>query len=191
MAIRIVKMDADGGIVRDCTTGEDGIVLVAGPGVAGGYFDPSQDPGAFLDDGSFVTGDLGSMEADGYIRISGRQKDLIIRGSHNIEPRLIADALLQSPWVAQAAAVGKPDRHAGELPIAYVELHPGARVTAEELLRDASERIPERPAVPKEVVFLDKLPLTAVGKPMKHLLQLDAARRVFTEALQPAAGRST
>ena len=163
-------------------------MLVGGPGVAGGYLDATQDRGAFLPDGFFVTGDLGSLSADGYIRINGRLKDLIIRGGHNIEPRLIEDALLQSPWVAQAAAVGRPDAHAGEVPIAYVELHPGAQVTAAELLRDAAARIPERPAVPKEIVVLDKLPLTAVGKPMKHLLQLMAAKQVFREALRDLPG---
>lgn len=188
MAIRIVKMGQNGEVLRDCATNEDGMVLVGGPGVAGGYLDPEQDRGAFLSDGFFVTGDLGSMDADGYLRISGRQKDLIIRGGHNIEPRMIEDALLQSPWVAQAAAVGKPDQHAGELPIAYVELHPGASVSADELLRYAAERIPERPAVPKEIIFVDKLPLTAVGKPIKHLLQLDAAKRVFEAALRDLAG---
>ncbi|HEY4065298.1 MAG TPA: AMP-binding protein [Burkholderiaceae bacterium] len=188
MQVRIVKADAEGKILRDCAIGEDGVVLVGGPGVAGGYLDPLQDRGAFLADGCFFTGDLGSIDADGYLRISGRLKDLIIRGGHNIEPRLIEDALLQSPWVAQAAAVGRPDAHAGEVPIAYVELHPGAQVSAQELLAYAAERIPERPAVPKEIVFLDKLPLTAVGKPIKHLLQLDAARRVFREALAPVPG---
>ncbi len=188
MQVRIVEMAADGSVLRDCAPGEDGMVLVGGPGVAGGYLDPAQNQGAFLPDGFFVTGDLGCLDADGTIRISGRLKDLIIRSGHNIEPRLIEDALLQSPWVAQAAAVGKPDAHAGELPIAYVELHPGAQVTADELLRYAAERIPERPAVPKEIVFLDKLPLTAVGKPVKHLLQLDAARRVFHKALSGVPG---
>jgi fatty-acyl-CoA synthase len=188
MQVRIVKMGEDGGVLRECATGEDGMVLVGGPGVAGGYLDAQQERGTFLPDGFLVTGDLGSIDADGYIRISGRQKDLIIRSGHNIEPRLIEDALLQSPWVAQAAAVGKPDAHAGELPIAYVELHPGAQTSAEALLRYAAERIPERPAVPKEIVILDKLPLTAVGKPIKHLLQVDAARRVFTEALRPVPG---
>jgi fatty-acyl-CoA synthase len=86
--------------------------------------------------------------------------------------------------VALAAAVGKPDAHAGELPIAYVELHPGMKVSVEELLRYAAERISERPAVPKEIFILDKLPLTSVGKPMKHVLQKDAAQRVFAEALK-------
>ena len=183
--LRIVKMGAGGKVLRDCAVDENGMVLVGGPGVAGGYLDPAQDKGAFLPDGFFVTGDLGSLDADGYLRISGRQKDLIIRSGHNIEPGLIEDALLQSPWVALAAAVGKPDAHAGELPIAYVQLHPGAQVTADELMRYAAEHIPERPAVPKEIVVLDKLPLTSVGKPMKHVLQMDAAKRVFDEALRP------
>jgi fatty-acyl-CoA synthase len=180
-------LDKDGEIVADCAPGEVGMVLVRSPGVAAGYLDPAQDRGVFRSDGFLVTGDLGCLDDDGYLRISGRQKDLIIRGGHNIEPGLIEDALLQSPWVAQAAAVGKPDAHAGELPIAYVELHPGVQVTAEELLRYAAERIPERPAVPKEIIVLDKLPLTAVGKPIKHILQVDAARRVFDQVLQPVS----
>jgi fatty-acyl-CoA synthase len=182
--LRIVKMNADGTVERDCMVDENGMVLVGGPGVAGGYLDPTQDKGAFLPDGFFVTGDLGSVDADGYLKISGRQKDLIIRSGHNIEPGLIEEALLHSPWVALAAAVGKPDAHAGELPIAYVELHPGMKVSTEELLRYAAERISERPAVPKEIFILDKLPLTSVGKPMKHVLQKDAAQRVFDEALK-------
>jgi fatty-acyl-CoA synthase len=182
--LRIVKMGEGGAVVRDCEVDEIGMVLVGGPGIAGGYLDASQDQGAFLPNGFFVSGDLGCLDAQGYLRISGRQKDLIIRGGHNIEPGLIEEALLQSPYVALAAAVGKPDAHAGELPIAYVELHPGMQVSTDELLSFASERIPERPAVPKEIFILDKLPLTSVGKPMKHVLQIDAAKRVFEGALQ-------
>jgi fatty-acyl-CoA synthase len=183
--LRIAQMGKDGEILRDCGTGEIGMVLVRSPGVAAGYLDPAQDRGVFRPDGFLVTGDLGSIDADGYLRISGRQKDLIIRGGHNIEPGIIENALVQSPSVALAAAVGKPDAYAGELPIAYVELHPGAHISEEELLRFAAERIPERPAVPKEIIFVDKLPLTAVGKPIKHLLQVDAAKRVFSEVLRP------
>lgn len=189
MKLRIVKLGPDGTVERDCKPDEDGMVLVGGPGVAGGYLDPKQNRGAFLPDGFFVTGDIGSMDADGYLRISGRQKDMIIRSGHNIEPGLIEDALLQSPHVAQVAAIGKPDSYAGELPIAYVELHPGAVITAEELLHFATDRIPERPAVPKEIIFVDKLPLTAVGKPVKHLLQLDAAKRVFNDATCGLSGK--
>lgn len=189
--VRICQMDDHGRIVRDCATDEIGMVVLGGPGIAGGYLDPSQNEGVFLPDGWLVTGDLGSLDADGYIRISGRQKDLIIRGGHNIEPRVIEEALLQSPAVALAAAVGKPDAHAGELPVAYVQLHPGAQASEAELLQIAAAHIPERPAVPKEVIIVDQIPLTAVGKPQKHLLQVDAARRTFEAAFQGVPGEWT
>jgi fatty-acyl-CoA synthase len=185
--VRIAKMGRDGEIERDCEPGEVGMVLVRSPGVAAGYLDPEQNRGVFRDDGYLVTGDLGALDEDGYLRISGREKDLIIRSGHNIEPGIIENALLQSPWVAQAAAVGKPDAYAGELPVAYVELHPGADVTMEQLLAYAAEHIPERPAVPKELIRVDKLPLTAVGKPLKHVLRAEIAKRVYSEVLQPLA----
>ncbi len=186
--VRICQMDDEGRIVRDCATDEIGMVVLGGPGIAGGYLDPSQNEGVFLPDGWLVTGDLGSLDRDGYIRISGRKKDLIIRGGHNIEPRVIEEALLQSPAVALAAAVGKPDSHAGELPVAYVQLHPGAQASEAELLQVAAAHIPERPAVPKEIIVLDQIPLTAVGKPQKHLLQMDAARRTFETAFASVPG---
>ena len=191
MLVRVVKMDKTGRILRDCQPGENGMILVGGPGVAGGYLDPEQSVGSFLDNGYFVTGDLGSMDAEGQIRISGREKDLIIRSGHNIEPSLIENVLVQYPGVMLAAAVGKPDAYAGELPIAFIEMHPGAQVDIDALLRFASERIAERPAVPKEIFIMNKLPLTSVGKPMKHLLQLEAARLVFHEALRAVPGQWT
>ena len=186
--VRICQMDEQGRIVRDCGTDEIGMVVLGGPGIAGGYLDPRQNEGVFLPDGWLVTGDLGSLDRDGYIRISGRKKDLIIRGGHNIEPRVIEEALLHCPAVALAAAVGKPDSHAGELPVAYVQLHPGAHATEAELLQVAAAHIPERPAVPKEIIVLDQIPLTAVGKPQKHLLQVDAARRTFESAFAAVKG---
>lgn len=189
--VRIVSMDDQGNLLRDCAVNEVGMVVLRGPGIAGGYLNVEHNAGVFLADGSLVTGDLGSLDEDGYIRISGRKKDLIIRGGHNIEPRLIEDALMQSPAVALAAAVGKPDAHAGELPVAYVQLHPGAHITEQALLEFAAAHIPERPAVPKDIIFLDRIPLTAVGKPQKHLLQIDAAERVFQAVLQPVAGQWT
>ncbi len=186
--VRIVSINDHGVIERDCGVNEIGMVVLRGPGIAGGYLDVDHNQGVFLPDGSLVTGDLGSLDEEGYIRISGRKKDLIIRGGHNIEPRLIEDALLQCPAVALAAAVGKPDAHAGELPVAYVQLHPGASITEQALLEFAAAHIPERPAVPKDIFVLDRLPLTAVGKPQKHLLQIDAAERVFRQVLQPVPG---
>lgn len=188
MKIRICQMDELGQIERDCQAHEVGMVVLGGPGVAGGYLDPRQNEGVFLPDGWLVTGDIGSLDDQGFIRISGRKKDLIIRGGHNIEPRVIEEALLHSPAVALAAAVGKPDTHAGELPVAYVQLHPGAKASPQELIELAAAHIPERPAVPKEVIIVDQLPLTAVGKPQKHLLQVDAARRALEHALREVHG---
>ena len=136
-----------------------------------GYLNPAQNEGVFLPDGWLVTGDLGSLDEEGYIRISGRQKDLIIRSGHNIEPRVIEEALLHSPAVALAAAVGKPDAHAGELPVAYVQLTKGAKASAEELVSFAAQHVPERPAAPKEVFVLEAMPLTDVEKPDKVRLR--------------------
>lgn len=186
--VRICEMSERGQIVRDCDVNEVGMVVLGGPGVAGGYLDPAQNEGVFLPEGWLVTGDLGSLDEEGYIRISGRKKDLIIRSGHNIEPRVIEEALLHSPAVALAAAVGKPDAHAGELPVAYVQLHPGAQATVQELLEIATRHIPERPAVPKEIIIVDQIPLTAVGKPQKHLLQVDVARRTFEQAFRSVSG---
>lgn len=188
----IAKMSKDGeSIVRECQTNEVGMVVVRGPGVSGGYLDPQHNKGVFLNDGLLVTGDLGCLDEDGFIRISGRQKDIIIRGGHNIEPQVIEDALMLSPGVALAAAVGKPDAHAGELPIAYVQLHPSVTLTENELLEFASTHIHERVAIPKEIIFLDQIPLTSVGKPQKHLLQIDSAKRAFTQALNSVKGHWT
>lgn len=181
--IRIVKMHTDGSIVRDCAPGEVGSILVAGPGVAGGYLNEEHNQGAFLDNGFFVTGDMGSLSQDGYLRVSGREKDLIIRGGHNIEPVEIEQALMATGLVAIAAAVGKPDAHAGELPIAFVELYPNCVSTENELLASISQYISERPAMPKEIIILDSLPLTSIGKPNKQLLRLKAVERVFSDLL--------
>ncbi|MEN0108577.1 MAG: acyl-CoA synthetase, partial [Pseudomonas sp.] len=111
-------------------------------------------------------------------------KDLIIRGGHNIDPQMIEEALHKHPAVAMAAAVGKPCAKAGELPVAYVQLVPGAAVTADELLQHAAQHVPERAAVPKDVWIIEAIPLTAVGKTFKPTLRYDAIRRVFEADLR-------
>src|SRR6185503_10155191 len=119
---------------------------------------------------------------------AGRAKDLIIRGGHNIDPAVVEDALLAHPQVTAAGAVGRPDAHSGEVPVAYVSLAPGSSVTGEELRDWARERVPERAAAPKTVTVLDALPVTSVGKPYKLALRADAAERELTEALAGTAG---
>ena len=187
--VKTVKLDRAGEIERECTAGEAGIVVVRGPSVTPGYVDPKHDQGAFTKDGFFKSGDVGRFDADGYLWITGRVKDLIIRSGHNIEPSIIEDVLLKHPEVMLAAAVGKPDAYAGELPIAYVQLVKGGTVTGEALCAFAFQHIPERAAAPKEVIVLDEMPLTDVEKPSKATLRFDAAERAFKAALGEALGR--
>jgi fatty-acyl-CoA synthase len=99
--------------------------------------------------------------------------------------------LLQSPEVLLAAAVGKPDAHAGELPVAYVQLVAGYRITEAALLACVAARIPERAAVPKEIFIVDSIPLTDAGKPAKVMLRHDAAERTFRNALSQIPALST
>jgi len=186
--IRIVKLDASGSIERDCAVDEIGSVIMKGPGITPGYVDPKNDAGMFLEGAWINNGDLGRLDADGYLWLTGRAKDLIIRGGHNIDPTLIEETLRRHPAVLIAAAVSKPDAYAGELPIAYVELVKGAQTGAAELEAFAREHITERAAAPKEIVLLERMPLTDIGKPDKVGLRYDAARRAFTEALSAALG---
>ncbi|MDB6453383.1 acyl-CoA synthetase [Falsirhodobacter sp. 20TX0035] len=135
-------------------------------------------------DGWLRTGDLGRIDADGYIFITGRAKDLIIRGGHNIDPAEIEEALMAHPAVAMVGAIGQPDAHAGEVPCAYVELVAGATATPDELREFARARISERAAVPRHVEILPEMPKTAVGKVFKPDLRRRAITRVFDAAME-------
>jgi fatty-acyl-CoA synthase len=181
--IKTVVVNRDGAYVRDGAPGEPGVIAVKGPGVVSGYVDESLNRGLFFPGGWLNTGDLGRIDEDGYLWITGRVKDLIIRGGNNIDASMIDDTLLQHPAVELAAAVGKPDAYAGELPVAYVQLKPGATASADEIREFARANIPERGAAPVEVHVLPKIPLTDVGKIYKPPLRQDAARREFEAAL--------
>jgi fatty-acyl-CoA synthase len=167
------------------------MIQVSGPGVALGYLNADHTQASRTPDGWLITGDLGRLDIDGTLYITGRSKDIIIRGGHNIDPSLIEDALLDSPEVLLAAAVGKPDAHAGELPVAYVQLIAGSRITEADLLARVAARIPERAAIPKEIFVVDKIPLTDAGKPAKVVLRHDAAERTFRTALTAIPRLST
>ncbi len=183
--VRIADVAGDGTIRGDCPLGTIGHVLMRGPQVTPGYLDPRHDRGAMLADGWLDSGDLGRLDADGYVWLTGRSKDLIIRGGHNIDPITIEEALVRHPAVETAAAVGLPDTYAGELPMAFVQLKPNATATAEELREFCRKEIAERAAVPVQVVAIPTMPLTGVGKIFKPALRLDAAQRAFDAALAP------
>lgn len=187
--VRIVKLDADGRFERDCATDEIGVVAMAGPGVFSGYLNDAHNKGAFVEPGWVNSGDLGRLDADGYLWITGRAKDLVIRGGHNIDPAPIEDIMFQHPAVGLAAVVGQPDAYAGELPVGYVQLKPGASVQPGELEAFVRERTPERAAVPVQVIPIDPMPLTGVGKVFKPQLRWDAAGRVFSGVLTPLRDR--
>ena len=185
--VRIVRIDADGHYQGDCAVGEIGVVAMAGPGVFSGYLNDIHNKGAFVEPGWVNSGDLGRLDADGYLWITGRAKDLVIRGGHNIDPTPIEDVFYQHAAVSLAAVIGQPDAYAGELPVAYIQLKPGAAVAAGELESWVRERTPERAAIPVRIVVIDQMPQTGVGKVFKPRLRWDATERVFTETLAPLA----
>jgi fatty-acyl-CoA synthase len=181
--LRIVALGPDGTATdRDVPQGEHGVVLFKSPNVFSGFLDPKDDAQAFTADGWLVTGDIGWLDDQGRLHLSGRSKDLIIRGGHNIDPKVIEDALAAHPAVQYCAAVGAPDAYAGELPVAFVTLRPGASATEPELLAFAAGRVDEAPARPKSVTILDTMPMTNVGKIYKPDLRQLAARAVAAQA---------
>jgi fatty-acyl-CoA synthase len=185
--IKIVRLDSDGRYSGDCAVNEIGVVAMAGPGVFTGYLNDIHNEGAFVLPGWVNSGDLGRLDPEGYLWLTGRAKDLIIRGGHNIDPMPIEELLYQHAEVGLAALVGQPDAYAGELPVAYVQLKPGATVSAGELLDYLRSKTPERAAVPVAVHIIEAIPLTGVGKVFKPQLRWEATQRVFTEAVQALA----
>lgn len=184
--VRIVK-SVDGELV-ECAVDEIGEICVSNPGVYAGntYTEADKNKDLYYQGTHLRTGDLGRIDGDDYLWITGRAKDLIIRGGHNIDPAIIEEALLGHDAVAFAGAIGQPDAHAGEIPCAYVELVAGATVTVDELLAFCDSHITERAAKPKYIEILDELPKTAVGKVFKPDLRKRAIQRIYNAALQDA-----
>lgn len=186
--LKTVRIDDDGNW-HELPPGEIGTLAVGGPTVFPGYVTCRDSHGFVLNgngklvDGWLDTGDLARIDDDGFVHLCGRAKDLIIRGGHNIDPAIIEDVLLAHPDVTGVAAVGRPDAHAGEVPVAYVTVRPEAMVTPESLRQWAVERVAEAAAAPKSVTVIDAIPITAVGKPFKVPLRADAARGAVTDAL--------
>ncbi len=173
---------------RECAVDEVGEICVASPGVFEGstYTEVDKNRDLFANGRFLRTGDLGRLDSDGYLFITGRAKDLIIRGGHNIDPALIEEALMGHKSVAVVGAIGEPDAHAGELPAVYVELVSGATTTVDELMAYATEHILERAALPKYIEIMPELPKTAVGKVFKPDLRRMAITRVYDAALAAA-----
>jgi fatty-acyl-CoA synthase len=187
--VKTIQVNAEGEWV-DWPTGQVGVLAIGGPTVFPGYVVDRGPDGPVLDglgklrEGWLDTGDLARVDDDGFIHLAGRAKDLIIRGGHNIDPAVIENALLSHPAVSAAQAVGRPDVHAGEVPVAFVTLAPGATTAAEELKAWAGDHVPEQAAAPRSVTVLDALPVTLVGKPFKPALRAEATREAVAAALK-------
>jgi fatty-acyl-CoA synthase len=183
--MKVVVLDHEGKYMRTAKTGEIGVIAIKGPNIFKGYVEEAHNRGIWIDDqGWFNTGDLGRMDEDGYFWLTGRKKELIIRGGHNIDPASIEEPLYRMPDVKVVAAVGRPDAHAGEVPVAYVQLSAGSAVTPEEILEYARQNVGEKAAIPKEIYVVDAIPLTPVGKIFKPALRWDAVKKTYARALE-------
>lgn len=163
--------------------GEIGEIVVKGPQVMRGYWNRPNETAEQVRDGWLLTGDIGTMDADGYFRIVDRAKDLIIAGGFNIYPRDVEEVLFQHPNVQDACAVGVPDEYRGETVRAYVVPKPGATLTAEELTAFCKQRLAAY-KVPKQFEFRDSLPKTLIGKVLRRALREEAVA-----ALNEASGK--
>jgi len=187
MTVTIGEIDSEGQLVRLCDTGEAGEILIAGNNVFPGYVDQSHNENLWVttSDGQKLvrTGDLGKQDEMGYLSLCGRQKELIIRGGHNIDPKMIEDVAAAYPSVFLAAAVPRPDSYAGELPVLYVTVNDKG-VTEQELMDYMKKNVPERAAIPKCIHIIDEMPLTAVGKLFKPELVCQEIKDVILLALE-------
>ncbi|MEU8361357.1 AMP-binding protein [Nonomuraea sp. NPDC048882] len=158
----ITVRDGDGEAVE---TGDVGEICVSGESLMLGYWGEHEpDPeGTALVGAELRTGDIGCVDDDGYLYIVDRKKDLIIRGGFNVFPRDVEDALNRHPDVVLSGVVGRRDPHLGEEVVAFVQLREGAKVTAEELIGWARDRV-GRVKYPREVRFVDSVPVTSVLK---------------------------
>jgi cyclohexanecarboxylate-CoA ligase len=167
MQIAIVRM---GGSLA--ASGEEGEVRVKGPQLCKGYLDPELNKAAFDEDGFFRSGDLGSLDEDGFLAITGRLKDVIIRKGENISAKEVEDLLYQHPKIADVAVIGLPDPRSGERCCAAVLCRePGAPLEFEEMVRFLKERDLMPQKIPEQLELCDEVPRNPTGKILKHELR--------------------
>ena len=183
--IKICSFSISGELDKVLGTDEIGEICVSNAGVNIGevYKSHEANKDLFVEKDYLRTGDLGRLDSDGYLWITGRAKDIIIRSGENIDPNLIEEALAGHPAVALSGAIGQPDVKTGEMPCVYVELNENMNVETEELVNYCKDKIPHRGAWPKYLEIVDVLPKTAVGKIFKPDLRKKAITRVYNSAL--------
>ncbi|MFQ5898891.1 MAG: long-chain fatty acid--CoA ligase [Candidatus Methylomirabilia bacterium] len=155
---------------RELAAGEAGEICVRGPNVMLGYYRMPEETAETIKNGWLHTGDMGRLDADGYLYIVERKKDLIIRGGFNIYPREVEEVLYAHPKIAEASVVGMPDPLMGEEPLAFVVLKPGQEATAEGVMGFCQAKLAKFKC-PKQVRFMDVLPKSPVGKVLRKELR--------------------
>lgn len=175
LEIRIVD-PADPG--RALTCGEDGEMAIRGPNVTAAYWNRPEETAEAFHDGWFLTGDIAHMDADGFLYLVDRKKDMILSGGFNVYPVMIEDAVHRHPAVSEAMAVGVPDAYRGESAKVFVVLNPGAPAfTLEQLQAFLADKL-GRHEIPRALEFRDALPKTPVGKPDRKALRAEVLAAV-------------
>ncbi len=167
---------------HDLPIGSEGEVAVRGAERFTGYTDPALNVASFLPGGWFLTGDIGKLDADGFLAITDRKKDIIIRGGENISSREVEELLLALPGVREAAAIGAPDARLGERVCAVVTLEPGSTIDIAAIAQAFAARGVARQKVPEHLVVVDAFPRTPSGKVQKAELR----RELAAQGLVPA-----
>jgi len=168
--IRFVDIDT----LQPVGIGQDGELQVRGAQVMSAYFDNAAETEAAFMDGWLRTGDVGHIDADGYVFLVDRIKDLIICSGFNVYPRIIEEALLTHEAIEETNVIGVPDQYRGEAPVAFVKLKPDHTATESELKHYLAERL-SKIELPKEILFRDSLPKTLIGKLSKKELRAEYA----------------
>mgnify|MGYP002780513656 CR=1 FL=1 len=185
MAVRIVDPISH----QPLGPGQTGKIEVKGPCLSPGYKRTGQLPLCLCDEqGWFDTGDLGSIDGEGWLFVTGRTKDVIIRGGHNIDPAMIEEIADRHPDVVQAAAVGRPDVRAGEVPVLFVTLRDGTEASCDEVLQFVHRNISEAPAKPVAIYGIPEMPKTAIGKLYRPALRQRALRDHFVASIETVCG---
>ncbi|MER9586889.1 malonyl-CoA synthase [Mesorhizobium sp. M0276] len=167
VTLRIADPDSGAALAQ----GEVGMIEVKGPNVFGGYWRmPEKTKAEFRADGFFITGDLGLIDADGYVHIVGRGKDLVISGGYNIYPKELESEIDALDGVSESAVIGVAHPDFGEGVTAVVVRAPASRITGAEILGAIGERVAKY-KLPKRVIFVDELPRNTMGKVQKNLLR--------------------
>ncbi len=164
---RIVDLEEG---TRDMPVGEPGEVIIRGPQVTQGYYNMPDETAKTVKDGWLYTGDIGTMDEEGYFYIVDRKKDMIIAGGFNIYPRDIDEVLFEHPKVVEACAIGIPDDYRGETVKAFLVLKPGEEMTVDEVRQYCAEKLAKY-KVPTHVEFIDTLPKSGVGKILRKELR--------------------